>query len=159
VSELVFWGTVCDGIGKHSTLHVPGRSELKDAPQDWPERLFPGSLNVRALRYPRDFSAHGLKETMASLDSGEFTPAFEILRHQLGNNRLGPRPGIPRGGDAQVWRARISADNGLTLKCWGLRRFGSGVCDQLEFVAELRLRDAGLHNGQMVSAVLLGTWR
>jgi hypothetical protein len=66
---------------------------------------------------------------------------------------------VPNGGDAQVWRARIEVvGSELTLDCWALRRFGSRVGEQLEFVAADKLRDLGLENGQKVVAILFGSW-
>ncbi len=46
VDGLKFEGVVAAGIGKHSELIVPGRVVLREPPHDWPEVLFPGSLNV-----------------------------------------------------------------------------------------------------------------
>lgn len=148
------------GIGRHSTLRVPGRNTLIRAPNDWPEALYAGSLNVRIDQYPVEFRQHGLADTVVELDTGRFAPEFEIFRDELGNNQLGPRPDAPRGGDAQVWRAKISVPGaGPIYKCWALRRFGSRVGEQLEFVADQRLRDLGLKDGQRVLATLLGVWR
>jgi hypothetical protein len=85
--------------------------------------------------------------------------AREIPRHLLGNNQLGPRPGVPRGGDAQVWRARLQTlDGHLELPCWALRRFGSRVGEQLEFIAAERLRALALQEDQRVEAILFGRW-
>lgn len=160
MSELLFAGTVTTGVGHHVELFVPGRGELAKAPTDWPEKLRPGSLNVLVDRYPTELREHGLPNNVASLDSGQFVPEFEILRDEFGNNRLGPRPGVPRGGDAQVWRAKlvVEADDRV-IACWALRRFGSGVGERLEFVAGRRLRDDGLIDGERVRAVLNGVWR
>lgn len=141
-------------------LYVPGRGELLSAPDDWPERLHPGSLNVGIDTYPDDLARRGLPNRTEALDSGLFLPTFEIAREQFRNNLLVPRPDVPRGGDAQVWRAKlIVADTGTSISCWALRRFGSRVREQLEFVAERRLRDEGLVDRLRVHAVLLGRWR
>ncbi len=148
------------GVGQHFTLLVPGRSALSSAPVDWPEALYPGSLNVRIDEYPDGFRQHGLTNRVIELDRGWFAPEFEILRGQFGNNRLEPRPGVPRGGDAQVWRATLSLPGtGTRQECWVLRRFGSQVGEQLEFVAGRRLRGAGIEEGTRVRALLQGTWR
>lgn len=160
VVELVFGGIVSPGVGRHSTLLVPGRSVLPQAPADWPEVLYPGSLNVLVDRYPAELRGHGLANHVVELDSGRFAPEFEILRAQFRNNLLSPRPGVPRGGDAQVWRARLSVESvGLAISCWALRRFGSAVGEQLEFVAERRLLNDGLQYGNRVQVSLLGRWR
>ncbi len=159
MDELRFEGLVKAGIGKHSELLVPGRGVLRHAPHDWPELLCPGSLNVRVDRYPASLGQHRLSNRIAELDRSLFKPEFEIPRDLLGDNQLGPRPGVPRGGDAQVWRARLTTlDASLTLTCWALRRFGSGVGEQLEFVAAEKLRSIGLQENQRVEACLYGLW-
>ena len=160
MKELAFGGVVGTGVGRHATLFVPGRDAMPEVPDDWPRKLYPGSLNVRVDKYPAGFQEHGLANQVDALDRGRFSPAFEIPRGQLGNNSLRPRPRVPRGGDAQVWRARIVAEvGGQVVVCWALRRFGSRVGEQLEFVSDRRLRDDGLRDGQRVLAVLLGVWR
>ena len=157
--RLEFHGVITAGIGKHSELGVPGRSALISVSPDWPDRLYPGSLNVRVETYPKALVQHGLADRIAELDRGLFRPAFQIARDLFRNNHLRPRPGVPNGGDAQVWRARIEVvGSELTLDCWALRRFGSRVGEQLEFVAADKLRDLGLENGQKVVAILFGSW-
>lgn len=129
-------------------------------PPDWPDRLYPGSLNLRVEQYPADLAARSLKNRVSELDRGLFIPEFEIPRNRFGNNRLGPQPGVPKGGDAQVWRALLSRyGDGDRIACWALRRFGSQVGEQLEFVAGCRLRDLGFHDGLRVTASLFGEWR
>lgn len=160
MTEIVFGGVVSSGIRCHATLYVPGRAELRAAPVDWPERLYPGSLNVSLDQYPADFVSRGLRNRVSELDQARFLPEFEILRDEFRNNKLGPRPGVPRGGDAQVWRAMLRpADPRAIVKCWALRRFGSQVGEQLEFVSDRRLRDFGLDDGLRVEVALLGEWR
>jgi hypothetical protein len=159
VDELRFEGAVKAGIGRHSELIVPGRGVLRDAPHDWPESLCPGSLNIRVDHYPAVLDQRGLSNRIAELDRSLFRPEFEIPRDLLGNNQLRPRSGVPRGGDAQVWRARLTTlDGSLTLRCWALRRFGSRVGEQLEFVAAEKLRAQGLEEAQRVEACLFGRW-
>ena len=138
---------------------MPGRALLRLSPGDWPEALCPGSLNVQVDRYPKAFEDRGLKNRIAELDRSLFKPEFEIPRNLLGNNQLGPRTGVPRGGDAQVWRATLSTlDGSLVLPCWALRRFGSRVGEQLEFVAAQKLRALGLQEDQRVEVILFGRW-
>jgi hypothetical protein len=101
-----------------------------------------------------------LTNRVSELDQERFVPEFEILRNEFRNNKLGPRPGVPRGGDAQVWRALLRHGGvGTVIKCWALRRFGSQVGEQLELVADRRLRDFGLDDGLRVEVALLGEWR
>ena len=160
MTKLIFGGVVSSGIGKHQTLVVPGRAALLGAPVEWPEKLYPGSLNVRIDEYPNQLAAHGLDNRVSELDRGEFAPAFEIPRAAIGNNHLGPRPEVPRGGDAQVWKAvLLRGAEAVHVPCWALRRFGSQVGEQLEFVAEHRLRDFDLNDGLRLQVVLLGAWR
>jgi hypothetical protein len=160
MTEIVFGGVVSSGIGHHATLYVPGRAELRNAPADWPERLHPGSLNVSVDQYPPEFMNRGLRNSVSELDLGRFVPEFEILRDQFQNNKIEPRPDLPRGGDAQVWRTRLRHDGvGAVIKCWTLRRLGSQVGEQLECVAGRRLRDFGLDEGLRVEVALLGEWR
>ena len=47
MESLRFKGTVISGIGKYSELVFPDRDEFRGAPEDWPEGLQEGSLNVR----------------------------------------------------------------------------------------------------------------
>jgi hypothetical protein len=82
------------------------------------------------------------------------------LRFTLHANNSQQPSGVPNAGDAQVWRARIEVvDQPLTPDCWALRRFGSRVGEQLEFVAAKKLRDLGLSSDQTVIAILFGNWR
>jgi hypothetical protein len=111
------------------------------------------------LQYPAEFVIRRYTNQVSELDKGSFAPEFEILRDQFRNNMLVPRPGVPRGGDAQVWRAILLSDAGPNVRCWALRRLGSQVGEQLEFVADSRLRDLGLGDGLRVRVVLFGAWR
>jgi hypothetical protein len=158
--RLRFEGFVTAGIGRHSELGIPGRADVATAPTDWPERLFPGSLNVRITAYPKAFAQHRLPETIRSLDSGLFVPTFEVRRDEIRNNRLSPTDAVPRRGDAQVWRATIeTTDAMICASCWALRRFGSQVGEQLELVADIRLRDLGLDDERRVVVAVFGSWR
>lgn len=159
MNALVFAGRVATGIGRHANLVVPGCSALKRAVNGWPAALHPGSLNVRVNVFPSELAEHGLPDEVAALDSGLFAPAFEIFRDEFQNNRLLATRDNARCGDAQVWRAVIDTQGRQVTHCWVLRRFGSRVGNQLEFVAGRRLRDEGLSDDQPVSAVLFGNWR
>jgi len=128
MTRLVFAGIVRPGVGRQASLLVPGRGALPQAHADWPDCLYPGSLNVRIGRYPLESDGHPGIGQVEQLDAGRFAPAFEILREEFGNNLLHPLPDSPRRGDAQVWRAEIAVESdGRTVSCWALRRFGSAV--------------------------------
>ncbi len=163
MDELKFFGVICDGKRQFSTLGIPGRGGLSHAPDDWPDQLYPGSLNIqlRAGGYPDAFGERGLASSVESLDSELFQPSFEIPRDQLANNLLLPRQGVPRGGDAQVWRAVLHrvTDPCAAVVCWLFRRFGSSVGEQLELVSGERLKDRGFPNCTEVTVHVLGRWR
>lgn len=163
MDELKFFGVICDGIGQFSTLGIPGREELNHAPDDWPDSLYRGSLNVRVEPhgYPDAFGERGLASSVESLDSGRFQPSFEIPRDQIENNLLFPRLEVPRGGDAQVWRAVLHrvTDPCTAVVCWLFRRFGARVGEQLELVSRERLKDRGFPNRTAVTVHVLGRWR
>jgi hypothetical protein len=156
MNSISFSGEIGDGVGKYVELHVPGREELTQAPSDWPVTLQKGSLNVRiaALGYPPLFAALGLPNRVRSLDLRPFPSAFEIAQHEFGNNRLKAEPSMPHKGSAQVWRA-ILATQGDKHPCWVLRRYGSGVGEQLELLSERHMRSAfQLATGQPVIVAL-----
>jgi len=156
VTTISFRGVITNGVGKHVELHVPGRNEISHAPHDWPVTLHEGSLNVRIVPggYPSLFATLGLPEMIRSLDTKAFPSDFEIAHHEFGNNRLGPVPDMPHKGSAQVWRATLLA-NGRNHQCWVLRRYGSGVGEQLELVSHLHMRSAfHLTNGQEIVVTL-----
>ncbi len=156
MSAIIFKGKMTKGCGKYVELHVPGRNELSNAPADWPEVLYKGSLNVRIMRdgYPSEFSEAGLELTTRSLDEELFSPAFTIEQRQFGNNKLKPKPEMPKRGSAQVWRAKLTT-NQEDFSCWVLRRFGSGLLHQLELLSGQHLRKAcGLEDDQDVTVTL-----
>lgn len=155
MSDFSFRGTIADGIGKFVQLHVPGRAELANAPADWPDVLEKGSLNVKIASdgYPQKFVEGGLPNTTKSLDQRPCPAAFEIAQNQFGNNRLEATHQMPHRGSAQVWRAVLHTDAEV-YPCWVLRRYGSGLHDQLELLSHEKIRDAlNLQNGQPVVVV------
>lgn len=159
---LTFTGCIVSGKGRHSEMIIPGRPALSSAPDDWPEILYPGSLNVRID------DRFGLPKTLAKcagefiqkLDAGMFRPAFEIRFDAIRNNGLKPTPNQPRRGDAQVWRASLYLPpRQLRIDCWVLRRFWSDIKKQLEIVSDKNLRtDFRLADGTYVLVDLYGTW-
>jgi hypothetical protein len=134
MDKLEFEGYVVNGIGRHRELVVPGRSLLPQAPEDWPETLAPGSVNVRITSYPLAWRDHGLAENVKALDTDVYPPQFLIPQSQFGNNQLRPTPFKPNCGIGQVWRATLTA-NGGKLDCWVLRRIDSALWDVLEVVS------------------------
>jgi hypothetical protein len=146
IRTLTFQGTVSGGAGKHSEMLIPDLGALPDAPDDWPERLCPGSLNIVIAAYPEGFSEPvGRTRGVYQLDDGAFPPAFVIPGDLMTENKLvhngGPAP-------AQVWRARLQvAGRSGIIPCWVLRRFGSNVGkgrggNVLEIVSADHLREA-----------------
>jgi len=139
MDELKFAGNIINGIGKHVELFVPGRNDIPTAPDDWPAKLFPGSLNVRIVEWPEEFVSHNLAPSAKVLDTAGFAPALTIPQNLMGNNQLTPIAAMPHKGTAQVWRATLEiADQ--ELFCWVLRRFGSGLSMDLELVSDIGIR-------------------
>jgi hypothetical protein len=156
MNTISFRGVICRGVGRHVELHVPGKDEIRQAPTDWPTILEGGSLNVRIASdgYPALFAALNLPKSVLSLDKRPFPATFEIARHEFGNNRLGPKLGMPEGGSAQVWRAILTAC-GHDRPCWVLRRYGSSVGEQLELLSHVPMRSTyQLEDGQTVVVTL-----
>ena len=61
---------------------------------------------------------------------------------------------MPKKGSAQVWRATLTVED-RDHNCWVLRRFGSGVGEQLELLSDDHLRTTcDLTNGQQVVVTL-----
>ena len=162
MSVIVFRGVIASGIGKHSQLVIPGRSELDSAPDDWPEQLCPGSLNVKLHDdgLPAEFSERCSGELVRKLDSGNFRPEFVIPQSAMQNNKLKPKTDNPNRGVGQVWRTTlIHSDSGRSAQCWVLRRIGSALKRQLEIVSHEKIRvEYHLTDGDEVEAHLNGTW-
>lgn len=157
---LIFCGSITCGAGKHSEMTIPGQTHLPNAPEDWPEKLCPGSLNVLVDKYPDGFSAP-VGRTLGSyqLDDGAFQPAFIIPGNDISENKL-MHDGKP--SSAQVWRAQLYVtDRHVTIHCWVVRRFGSNVGrgqsgNVLEIVAEAHLRNThSLKDGERVVLELM----
>lgn len=163
--HLRFKCRITSGHGMYSELTFPGREEFPDVPDDWPETLFPGSLNALVIKngYPTGFVAPEIGgDGVQVLDDGDFAPAFVIPGHLIGKNMLLSSTD-PRRGSAQVWRAEIRVHrNSQDHGCWVVRRIGSGVGKELvgnvlEVMSEKRLRDElgiGNQNGHRVSVTM-----
>lgn len=158
--SLIFGGSITGGVGLHNEMVIPGRSVVAGSPDDWPEELCPGSLNVLIEEYPDSFSPpSGRRRGAYQLDDGNFRPEFVIEGNQITENKL-LRDGKP--ASAQVWRALLHvANRSEPISCWVLRRFGSNVGkgmggNVLEVVAQDHLRSAfDLEDGQRVKLELI----
>jgi CTP-dependent riboflavin kinase len=141
---------------------IPGRLAFAAAPDDWPETLHPGSLNVKIAEdgYPVQLLNRCPGTLVEKLDSRMFAPAFEIPRDAIENNGLKPKRNKPRRGDAQVWRALLAfPTHARPVECWVLRRFCSTIKRQLEIVSDKHLRkEFGLVDGVQVAVKLHGMW-
>lgn len=159
---LRFVGSIIKGRGRHSELGVPGRKALAECPDSWPQRLCPGSLNVRIDEYPAAFDERGLPHSVKALDTAGFDPSFVIPWNEMERNRLTPRPESPRRGTAQVWTAVLDWKD-ESLDCWVLRRIGSGLGKELEIVSGIRIRERfNLYPQEEnfpVSVTLYGRWK
>lgn len=162
MDELTFRGVIAAGIGKYSELTIPGCRELPNAPEDWPEALHPGSLNVKIRQdgFPELLLIRCSGDRIQRLDSKIFEPEFVIPGSQIKQNRLKPTLELPCRGDAQIWPAIVrKACNGDGFRCWLVRRLGSGLRDQLELVSDRHLRSAySLIDGTAVEVTILGCW-
>ncbi|MDR6624840.1 hypothetical protein [Caulobacter segnis] len=161
MDELTFRGVITGGMHCFAKdMRVPGRSDISDAPDDWPETLAPGTLNFRYQKLPSALATRGWAN-ISELDHRQFVALFEIPQDAIVGNTL--RPGSAGGekGRAQVWRARLETDNG-SVDCWVLRRIGSGYLEVLELVSAVRIREAlSLTEDRLWPATLhiQGSWR
>lgn len=142
MNRLIFTGKISKGAGKHKELGVPGKGKIHQAPEDWPELLFEGSLNIKinANGYPVEFSHLNIPLSTKSLDIVHFKPVFEIRQNEFELNLLRPTPEMKNKGDAQVWRAKILVE-GNEENAWVLRRYGSGLADIIELVSDIKIRE------------------
>lgn len=140
--KIVFKGCIVNGRGGHSELYVPGKNELQESHPKWPLKLCPGSLNIKINNdgYPNELKISGLSETVKSLDTSLFQAAFEIKQDQFGNNLLTPTDAMPNRGDAQVWKSTLKTNN-ASIPCWVLRRYDSGLTQELEVVSDINIRN------------------
>lgn len=161
IRTIEFHGVITPGVGRYSDMTIPGRSALDAAPDDWPEELCRGSLNVLVETYPKGFSPPVNRTGGAyQLDDEAFSPAFVIPGELIAENLLKDNDGRP--ASAQVWRARLKLkQRGDVIECWVLRRFGSNVGkggpgNVLEIVSDTHLRTAhNLKDGEPVALELI----
>ena len=159
MKSLVFEGRIIKGRGIYSGLEIPGRSELQarsiNVPRNWPDALFPGSLNIHVTHWPDGFlPPNNSRNGAFGLDGEVLAPAFTIPGGELGNNMLIWDERTQRAREApldvpgircpaRVWRAELYIpDRELKVACWLLRRRGSraGGGWELELVSHEGIR-------------------
>lgn len=161
MDELYFTGIVISGCGQYSELEFPDKSKINGAPGDWPHSLFKGSLNIRINRdgYPVEFSRLGYRNVLV-LDEIGFQPEFIIPGQLIKNNKLLPTPEFLSRGSAQIWRAvLINKNSEEYFNCWVVRRFGSGLSQDIELVSDYYLREkVKVKDGNNVVVCIFGKW-
>ncbi|MDP2643567.1 MAG: hypothetical protein Q8P24_01365 [Desulfobacterales bacterium] len=138
-----FRGKIVRGQGDHAKLGIPGKGMLAHAPADWPDILYPGSLNVLISidNLPKELQKLGDGTHIQKLDNGMLKPAFVIEQRMILNNTIGPNERVKGRGDAQVWRVKLTVEKSKEcLNCWVLRRLDSAMTRHIEIVAEKYLR-------------------
>jgi hypothetical protein len=122
---------------------IPGRKSLVLAPDDWPAKLAPGTLNIAIHDdgFPKDFDTLGKGDGLKKLDDGNFRSELAIPPWRIAGNTLQPTPDEPLRGSAQLWRAELEVvSTGEIATCWMLRRLGSDIVSQIELMSEEHLR-------------------
>jgi len=162
MDKVYFEGTVISGISKYSELEFPDKTKIKEAPDDWPQHLVKGSLNICIDEdgYPEEFSNLGHQNDTSILDKTQFQPEFIIPGNLIKNNKLVPSQECHNRGNAQVWRATLTKKcSGDSTNCWVVRRFGSTIYRDLEIVSDIHLRNHfKLENGDRVIVLMFGQW-
>ena len=129
--------------GTGAITPIPGRKSLVLAPEDWPAKLAPGTLNIAIHDggFPNDFDQLGKGDGLKKLDEGKFRPELAIPPWRIVGNTLQSTPDEPVRGSAQVWRAELEVTcTGEVATCWMLRRLGSDIVSQIELVSDEHLR-------------------
>lgn len=139
---LEFFGTVRSNKAQFSQeMVIPGRDQLIVVPEDWPNQLAPGTLNIEIDDFPKDFEGIGEGDGLQKLDKGKFRAALIIPQRKIAGNTIKPTPDLPVRGFAQVWRADLHVlATGITTKCWKFRIIESRIESQIELVADQHLR-------------------
>jgi hypothetical protein len=157
--KLEFSGVVRSNQGAFSqAMVIPGRKSLVLAPDDWPEKLAPGTLNIAIQDggYPNNLDELGKGDGLKKLDEGNFRPELAIPPWRIVGNTLQPTHDEPLRGSAQVWRAKLEvASTGEFAACWFLRRLGSDIVSQIELVSDEHLRPRmNLCDGKVVKVTV-----
>jgi hypothetical protein len=132
-TDQVQWiGHIVDGKGECARHVLPGRKDLAEAPADWPETLFLGSLNIMVeLAAPKE-------KAQTTFDIRSLVPEFSIPSEQIRKNPVDPGLDAPQGR-AQVWRALLLA-GGYEIACWAIHRPGLDFLRPLELVSHEGIR-------------------
>jgi len=149
MNELQFRGKIKSGLGKHKKLVIPSKTVLRNVPENWPVKFYPGSLNIKIDEngYPDNFHELGQNIGVMKFDEGLFPPCLIIPKELIVNNTK---------GDGQVWLANICTINSNDIEtCWVLRRKGSSVKKQLEIISEHCLREKmKLEDGMSITVLM-----
>jgi hypothetical protein len=141
MDRLVFKCQVTSGSGDDRKLVFPTHKDIPKLPEDWPDKMVPGSLNALTMNTPSGMRSLGDGDDLQKLDNGKFSPAIVMPREAIINNNLGPCFNTPNGGVAQAWRARISVSaTGKTVDVWAVRRISSGYRRVIELMSDKNLR-------------------
>ncbi len=157
---LRFLAKVCDGAGRFAEeIEIPSPVEGLTSVEGWPSGLVRGTFNIQVQgnSWPEieglDFRRAGVQ----CLDrSSVFSPALYLDHSFIPNNTLNPNNKGEFGGDLQFWRAELSIANGPeNLRCYMLRRVGSGYRDKIELVSDVHFRrEYQVESGREVSLVV-----
>jgi hypothetical protein len=94
-----FEGVVSDGMGMYGELGFPTQAELPDLPDQWAQAMFPGSLNARITRFPKELDSvegYGVQK----LDSKALAACALIPHDMIDNNALKPNDYNSQRGNA-----------------------------------------------------------
>jgi hypothetical protein len=140
--KLEFIGTVrAKNTGFTHEMQIPGRDALYLRPDDWPERLAPGTLNIEIREFPKTFDEIGTDDGLKKLDEGKFKAALAIPQRLIGGNTVESTRDQPTKGFAQVWQADLHViATGQEATCWMLRIIGSEDTAEIELVDHEDLR-------------------
>ena len=126
---VIFRGEIVTGVGKYSELSFPGRYEITEAPQDWPNKLYPGSLNVmvRDDGYPEGFTSPPIGPGVQKFDDHRMDAAIAEAKSTLdtfvaalkagseGTAGFAVKKGFTYGPDGKefIWVGDVSLDEGM----------------------------------------------
>ena len=124
-------------------ITLPGKGELLVAPDDWPTRLFPGTVSICVSDngFPTNFEKIGTGDGLKRLDKGDFKAALVIPQRKIIGNPIKSDADNPTRGFALVWHADLQViGTGQEAKCWMFRIIGSDNPTQFDVVSHENLR-------------------